>query len=65
VKAAVGFSEERDAFSSAVLPFAVPPAAEAPAESAPEEPSQPNPLVETLLQRGVEIASALVFSCYS
>ena len=61
VKAAVGFSEERDAFSSAVLPFAVPPAAAAPAETAPEEPSQPNPLVETLLQRGVEIASALVF----
>jgi flagellar M-ring protein FliF len=61
VKAAVGFSEERDAFRSAVLPFAVPPAAEAPAEDVAETPAAPSRLVETLLQRGVEIASALVF----
>jgi len=61
VKAAVGFSEERDAFSSVVLPFVVPPAAETPAGQAVESPSEPNPLLETLLERGVEIVSALVF----
>lgn len=63
VKTAVGFSETRsDAFSSVVLPFAVAPASETPAEGAEvAPPSAPNPLVETLLQRGVEIVSAVVF----
>jgi flagellar M-ring protein FliF len=60
VRASVGFDEERgDTFSSVVLPFFVPetpePAAEEPA------PSAPNPLLETLLRRGVELAAALVF----
>lgn len=63
VKTAVGFSEDRaDAFSSVVLPFAVAPAVETPAEGTePAPPSAPNPLLETLLQRGVEIVSAVVF----
>jgi flagellar M-ring protein FliF len=61
IKAAVGFVEDRgDEFSSVELPFA------AAAEPAPEAgalaaPAEPNPLVETLLRRGIEIASALVF----
>jgi flagellar M-ring protein FliF len=64
VKTAVGFSEARnDAFSSVVLSFAVAPAPETPAAGteAAKPPSAPNPLVETLLQRGVEIVSAVVF----
>jgi flagellar biosynthesis/type III secretory pathway M-ring protein FliF/YscJ len=61
VKAAVGFVEARDGFSSVVLPFVVPdaPAPDAAAETAPA--ADPNPLVEPLLRHGVEIASALVF----
>jgi flagellar M-ring protein FliF len=62
IKASVGFDEERrDEFSAIVLPFV---AAPAPAEGEAEAPapeSAPNPLVETLLKRGVEIASAVVF----
>lgn len=63
VKTAVGFSEERsDAFSSVVLPFATPPTVEAPEGAAPEAaPAAPNPLLEMLLQRGIEIVSAVVF----
>ncbi len=60
IKASVGFDEERDRFSSVVLAFAV----EAPAETtapAEEAPAGPNPLLEVLLQRGIEIGSALVF----
>ena len=64
VKTAVGFVDQRDSFSSMVTPFAsiprdeqgkiVPPPAEEPV-------SEPNPLVETLIQRGVEIAAAIAF----
>lgn len=63
VKTAVGFSDERsDAFSSVVLPFATPPAAETPEGAAPEAaPAAPNPMLELLLQRGIEIVSAVVF----
>ncbi len=62
IKAAVGFDVERgDEFKSVVLPFAtaVEPVPDTPA--AESVPSEPNPLVETLLRRGVEILSALVF----
>jgi flagellar M-ring protein FliF len=60
VKAAVGFDEERDSFSSVVVPFAVP--AEPEPDGAPEPaPSEPNPMLELLLRRGIEIASASVF----
>jgi flagellar biosynthesis/type III secretory pathway M-ring protein FliF/YscJ len=61
VKAAVGFVDARDGFSSVVLPFVVP---DAPAEDAAGEtaaPAEPSPLVEKLLRHGVEIVSALVF----
>jgi len=63
VKTAVGFSEDRsDAFTSVVLPFATPPAVETPEGEAPEAaPAAPNPLLEMLLQRGIEIVSAVVF----
>jgi flagellar M-ring protein FliF len=62
IKAAVGFDEERrDEFSAVVLPFAVAPAPTEGAATPAELPAEPNPLVEMLLQRGVEIASALVF----
>ncbi len=61
VKAAVGFDEERDGFSSVVLPFAAPPVAETAPTADEDVPRRPSPLVETLLRRGVEIASALVF----
>ncbi len=59
VKASVGFDDERDAFESAKLAFFTPP--EEGAEPAPAEKSGPNPLVGTLLRRGVEIVSALAF----
>ena len=62
IKAAVGFDEERrDEFSSVVLPFvaAPDPVADPAAEKA--VPAEPNPLLETLLRRGVEIVSAVVF----
>ncbi|MSR63036.1 MAG: hypothetical protein EXS08_11390 [Planctomycetes bacterium] len=64
VKAAVGFDEARnDAFSSVVLPFVVAPVSALPVAegAAAAEPSQPNPLLESLLKRGVEIVSAVVF----
>jgi flagellar M-ring protein FliF len=61
IQAAVGFdAERRDGFTTIVLPFVVPPEA-APDESAAPVPVRPDPLLETLLERGVEIASALVF----
>lgn len=61
IKAAVGFDEERgDEFKSVVLPFAA--AAETvPDPAAAALPAEPNPLLESLLRRGVEILSALVF----
>lgn len=60
LKAAVGFVEERDTFRSVSLPFAAPP--EASEEGAADEaPSEPNPLLEMLLRRGIEIAVSLVF----
>jgi flagellar biosynthesis/type III secretory pathway M-ring protein FliF/YscJ len=59
VKAAVGFVEERDTFQSARLAFFNEPA---PAASPPEAvDGGPNPLLGTLLRRGVEIISALAF----
>jgi flagellar M-ring protein FliF len=67
IKAAVGFDEERgDTFSSVVLPFVtsvepapgVPPAA---ATVAPAEKGSLDPLLDMLLRRAIEIASALVF----
>ena len=63
VKASVGYVETRDDFRSAVLPFAVPEPVEEPVGEAAEvaEPAKPSPLMELLLRRGVEIASALVF----
>jgi flagellar M-ring protein FliF len=66
IKAAVGFDEERgDTFSSVVLPFATagePAPGSLPAAAAPPaETSSPNPLLDTLLRRAVEVASALLF----
>jgi flagellar M-ring protein FliF len=66
IKAAVGFDEARaDEFQTVVLPFATTPAPTegetAAAAAANVPPSEPNPLLESLLQRGVEIASAVVF----
>lgn len=65
VKASSGFSAERkDTFSSMVTPFASIPRDEQGKILPPpvEEPvSEPNPLVETLIQRGVEIAAAIAF----
>lgn len=64
VKNAVGFDDRRDAFSSMFTAFAsiardekgavVPP-------PKPEVESAPSPMIELVLQRGVEIAAALVF----
>ena len=61
IKAAVGFDEERDEFHSVRLPFAaIEPAAdgEAAATAVPDEPS---PMLEVVLERGVEIAVSLAF----
>ncbi len=61
VKAAVGFDDTRtDVFSTVILPLYVPPVDESAGDPV-EEPSTLSPLVETLLKRGVEIVSALVF----
>jgi len=62
VKAAVGFDETRtDQFSSVVLPFLAPVEPSAAPKDAEPAPAAPNPLVETLARRGVEIVSAVVF----
>lgn len=64
VKTSVGFVAERDAFSSLVTPFASIPRDEegklipAPAQ---EPATEPSPLIEILIQRGIEIAAALAF----
>lgn len=72
IKAAVGFVEPRDNFSSVRMPFFAAPVPEPgttgtpgtpgttgePAARAPEEES---PMLDTLLRRGVEIVTALVF----
>jgi flagellar biosynthesis/type III secretory pathway M-ring protein FliF/YscJ len=62
VKAAVGFDPKRqDVIGVSTTSFAVeaPPAEDEAA--APEEPKRPNPTLELLLQRGVEIVAALAF----
>jgi flagellar M-ring protein FliF len=61
VKAAVGFDETRsDAFSTVILPLYAPPEEEG--EGGEEAaPSGLSPMVTTLLERGIEIVSALVF----
>ena len=60
VRVAVGFDSTRDTFKSARQSFFVPETPEAPATE--EEPaSPPNPMIENLMRRGVEIVSALVF----
>jgi len=66
IKAAVGFDEERgDTFSSVLLPFVTTsepaPDAIVAAAATTNVPSETNPLLDTLLRRAVEIASALVF----
>jgi len=63
IKAAVGFdSTRKDDFKAVSVPFAAPAEPEAEEAAAVEPaPSAPNPLVEMLIRRGVEIAVALVF----
>ncbi|MFT5284030.1 MAG: flagellar biosynthesis/type III secretory pathway M-ring protein FliF/YscJ [Planctomycetota bacterium] len=74
VKQSVGFSEERkDGFSSSVIPFTSLLPVEAvegadgegtdggAAAEGEEAPSEPSPMVEMLLERGVEILSAVAF----
>lgn len=61
VKAAVGFDDTRaDVFSTIILPLYAPPE---PEEGEGEEPAPSglSPMVNTILERGVEIVSALVF----
>lgn len=59
VQASVGFDPNRDSFHRASFP--TPAVEEEPEEAAPVAESGPSPMVETLLRRGVEIATALVF----
>jgi flagellar biosynthesis/type III secretory pathway M-ring protein FliF/YscJ len=65
VEAAVGFDKSRqDVFGVTTTAFAVESVeegAEAPEGAAPTEEGAPNRMLEMLLERGVEIASALVF----
>jgi flagellar biosynthesis/type III secretory pathway M-ring protein FliF/YscJ len=62
IQRSVGYDEQRDSFSRASLTFFQP---EVPAQpegtEPPAEPSAPSPMMETLLRRGVEILTALVF----
>lgn len=62
IKAAVGFNSERqDEFRAVVLPFAaIPEVASSPAAEAAVA-AEPNPMVDMLTRRGIEIASAIVF----
>ena len=64
VKAAVGFDAKRqDLFGVSTTSFAVDQtAAEPGAEEAQEAPKRPNPTLELLLTRGVEIVAALAFA---
>jgi flagellar M-ring protein FliF len=59
VKASVGFDEARDTFESSSLTFFVP--ATPVVDPAAAAPTEPNPMLETMLRRGVEIVTALVF----
>jgi len=63
VKAAVGFDEQRDAFEMSTAPFtSIKPVLDEDGNPIPvEEESVPNPMLETLLERGVEIVAALAF----
>ncbi len=64
IKAAVGFDAERsDDFKAVSVPFFQPEVLEETEESAGElaPVSEPDPLMETLLERAVEIVSAVVF----
>jgi len=67
IKAAVGFVDTRDTFSSVQMPFFTEsePDPDDPANGAAgdvaETPAEPSPLMDTLLRRGVEIVTALVF----
>lgn len=64
VKAAVGFESEarRDVLRSIVTPLAETRAADAESSAGqPAEPSGPSPMVELLLERGVEIVAAIGF----
>ncbi len=67
IKAAVGYDsiDRRDDFKSIRIAFASEPEAEEAVEEGGEAPaeevSEPNPLIEKLLERGVEILTSLVF----
>lgn len=66
IKTSVGFSEARDVFDSVRVPFildepALQTEGEEGAPATEEAPAEPNPLVEQLLERGVEILAAAVF----
>ena len=63
VKAAVGFSDERDTFDIGRAPFASlePELDEDGNPIVVEEEPAPNPMIDTLLERGVEIVCALAF----
>ena len=66
VSSSVGLDSQRnDILTAERLPFLVPEVAEGDGEgadaTAAEAPAEPNPLMETLLTRGVEIVSAVVF----
>lgn len=64
IKNAVGFDDKRDVFSSMITPFATVQRDEKGqpvVTPVPEMEAAPSPMMELLLKRGVEIASALVF----
>ena len=62
IKTAVGFDAQRDDFNRVVLPFFTDDASDDTESAATVTPTdESNPLIETLLRRGVEIATALVF----
>ena len=61
IKASVGFSEERDKFSSVIHAFAGNEVAEGEGGAAEPIPSAPNPLIDKLLKHGLEIGTGMIF----
>jgi flagellar biosynthesis/type III secretory pathway M-ring protein FliF/YscJ len=62
IKASVGFTQDRDVFSSVIWPFAGNEPVEVVGDAVPESaPSEPNSMFDKLFERGLEIGTGLIF----